>query len=246
MEVINKIEVIEVTEITEKIEIMKNIKIAIDGHSSCGKSTLAKQIAKHFGFTYIDTGAMYRTIALFAMRNGMIAPDGTPDENRLQEKIADISVTFLKDGHAALNGEDVENEIRTLEVSNTVSKIAALKFVRQEMVTLQRKMAEDTSVIMDGRDIGTVVFPDAELKIFVTADDEVRAQRRFNELTSKGEQVTFDEVLKNVRERDLLDTTREESPLRKADDAILLDNSFMTIDEQFEVAKNFVDRTMQE
>ena len=225
---------------------MKKIKIAVDGHSSCGKSTLAKQIAKHFGFTYIDTGAMYRTIALFAMRNGMIAPDGTPDENLLQEKIADISVTFLKDGHAALNGEDVEREIRTLEVSNTVSKIAALKFVRQEMVTLQRKMAEDTSVIMDGRDIGTVVFPDAELKIFVTADDEVRAQRRFNELTSKGEQVTFDEVLKNVRERDLLDTTREESPLRKADDAILLDNSFMTIDEQFEVAKNFVDRTMQE
>ena len=209
------------------------MKIAIDGHSSCGKSTLAKQIAKHFGFTYIDTGAMYRTIALFAMRNGMIAPDGTPDENRLQEKIADISVTFLKDGHAALNGEDVEREIRTLEVSNNVSKIAALKFVRQEMVNLQRKMAQDASVVMDGRDIGTVVFPDAELKIFVTADDQVRAQRRFDELTAKGEQVTFDEVLNNLRERDLLDTTREESPLRKADDAILLDNSFMTREEQF-------------
>lgn len=222
------------------------MKIAIDGHSSCGKSTLAKQIAKHFGFTYIDTGAMYRTIALFAMRNGMIAPDGTPDENRLQEKIADISVTFLKDGHAALNGEDVEREIRTLEVSNNVSKIAALKFVRQEMVNLQRKMAQDASVVMDGRDIGTVVFPDAELKIFVTADDQVRAQRRFDELTAKGEQVTFDEVLNNLRERDLLDTTREESPLRKADDAILLDNSFMTREEQFEVAKNFVDRTLQE
>ena len=225
---------------------MKNIKIAIDGHSSCGKSTLAKQIAKHFGFTYIDTGAMYRTIALFAMRNGMIAPDGTPDEHRLQEKIADISVTFLKDGHAALNGEDVEREIRTLEVSNNVSKIAAFKFVRQEMVNLQRQMAQNESVVMDGRDIGTVVFPDAELKIFVTADDKVRAQRRFDELTDKGEQVTFDEVLDNLRERDLLDTTREESPLRKADDAILLDNSFMTREDQFEVAKNFVDRTLQE
>lgn len=222
------------------------MKIAIDGHSSCGKSTLAKQIAKHFGFTYIDTGAMYRTIALFAMRNGMIAPDGTPDENRLQEKIADISVTFLKDGHAALDGEDVEREIRTLEVSNKVSKIATLKFVREAMVDLQRKMAQDASVVMDGRDIGTVVFPDAELKIFVTADDKVRAQRRFDELTAKGEQVTFDEVLNNLRERDLLDTTREESPLIKADDAILLDNSFMTIEEQFEVAKNFVERTLQE
>ena len=224
---------------------MKKIKIAVDGHSSCGKSTLAKQIAKHFGFTYIDTGAMYRTITLFAMRNSMIKPDGTPDENRLKEKIGDISMTFLKDGHAALNGEDVEREIRTLEVSNNVSKIAAFKFVRQEMVTLQRKMAQDTSVIMDGRDIGTVVFPDAELKIFVTADDKVRAQRRYDELTAKGEQVSFDEVLNNLRERDLLDTTRQESPLRKADDAILLDNSFMTREEQFEVAKNFVERTLQ-
>lgn len=222
------------------------MKIAIDGHSSCGKSTLAKQIAKHFGFTYIDTGAMYRTIALFAMRNSMINPDGSPDVNRLQEKIGEISVTFLKDGHAALNGEDVEREIRTLEVSNNVSKIAALKFVREAMVDLQRQMAQNESVVMDGRDIGTVVFPDAELKIFVTADDQVRAQRRFDELTAKGEQVTFDEVLNNLRERDLLDTTREESPLRKAADAILLDNSFMTREEQFEVAKNFVERTMQE
>ena len=222
------------------------MKIAIDGHSSCGKSTLAKQIAKHFGFTYIDTGAMYRTIALFAMRNSMINPDGSPDVNRLQEKIGDISVTFLKEGHAALNGEDVEREIRTLEVSNNVSKIAALKFVREAMVDLQRQMAQNESVVMDGRDIGTVVFPDAELKIFVTADDQVMAQRRFDELTAKGDQVTFDEVLDNLRERDLLDTTREESPLRKADDAILLDNSFMTREEQFEVAKNFVNRTMQE
>ena len=222
------------------------MKIAIDGHSSCGKSTLAKQIAKHFGFTYIDTGAMYRTIALFAMRNSMINPDGSPDVNRLQEKIGDISVTFLKDGHAALNGEDVERKIRTLEVSNNVSKIAALKFVREAMLDLQRQMAQNESVVMDGRDIGTVVFPDAELKIFVTADDQVRAQRRFDELTAKGDQVTFDEVLDNLRERDLLDTTRQESPLRKADDAILLDNSFMTREEQFEVAKNFVERTMQE
>ena len=222
------------------------MKIAIDGHSSCGKSTLAKQIARHFGFTYIDTGAMYRVIALFAMRNSMITPDGTPDQDALKAKIADIKVGFQKDGHATLEGEDVEREIRTLEVSNKVSKIATLKFVREAMVDLQRKMAQDASVVMDGRDIGTVVFPDAELKIFVTADDKVRAQRRFDELTAKGEQVTFDEVLNNLRERDLLDSTREESPLIKADDAILLDNSFMTIEEQFEVAKNFVERTLQE
>jgi len=226
--------------------IYKKMKIAIDGHSSCGKSTLAKQIAKHFGFTYIDTGAMYRTIALYAMRNNMIDPDGTINQQALLASIANIKVGFQKDGHATLDGEDVEREIRTLEVSGNVSKIAALKFVREAMVDLQRKMAQDASVVMDGRDIGTVVFPDAELKIFVTADDKVRAQRRYDELTAKGEQVTFDEVLANLRERDLIDTTREESPLRKADDAILLDNSFMTREEQFEVAKNFVDRTLQE
>ena len=225
---------------------MKKIKIAVDGHSSCGKSTLAKQIAKHFGFTYIDTGAMYRTIALYAMRNGMIAPDDTINQEALQANIGNVKVSFLKNGHAALDGEDVENQIRTLEVSSKVSKIAALKFVREAMVDLQRLMAQNESVVMDGRDIGTVVFPDAELKIFVTADDEVRAKRRYDELTAKGEEVTLEAVLANLRERDLLDTTREESPLRKADDAILLDNSFMTREEQFEVAKNFVERTMQE
>lgn len=225
---------------------MKNIKIAVDGHSSCGKSTLAKQIAKHFGFTYIDTGAMYRTIALYAMRNGMIAPDGSPREDALRNKIQDIKINFLKNGHATLNGEDVEREIRTLEVSSKVSKVAALKFVREAMVALQRQMAQDESVIMDGRDIGTVVFPDAELKIFVTARDEVRAQRRYGELIAKGEQATYQAVLDNLRERDHIDTTRAESPLRKADDAILLDNSNLTREEQFELAKKMVQQILHQ
>ena len=223
---------------------MKNIKIAVDGHSSCGKSTLAKQIAKHFGFTYIDTGAMYRTIALYAMRNGMIAPDGTINQQALQAGVGKIKVAFLKNGHATLDGEDVENQIRTLEVSSKVSKVAALKFVREAMVDLQRLMAQNESVIMDGRDIGTVVFPDADLKIFVTARDEVRAQRRYDELTAKGDQVTFQAVLDNLRERDHLDTTRAESPLRKADDALLLDNSDLTREAQFEVAKQMVERLL--
>jgi len=225
---------------------MKNIKIAVDGHSSCGKSTLAKQIAKHFGFTYIDTGAMYRTIALYAMRNGMIAQDGSPREDALRNKIQDIKINFLKNGHATLNGEDVEREIRTLEVSSKVSKVAALKFVREAMVALQRQMAQDESVIMDGRDIGTVVFPDAELKIFVTARDEVRAQRRYDELIAKGEQATYQAVLDNLRERDHIDTTRAESPLRKADDAILLDNSDLTREEQFELAKKMVQQILHQ
>lgn len=224
---------------------MKNIKIAVDGHSSCGKSTLAKQIAKHFGFVYIDTGAMYRTVALYAMRTGIIDADGAIDQKALQANIGKIKVSFLKNGHATLDGEDVENQIRTLEVSGKVSKVAAIKFVREAMVGLQRLMAQDESVIMDGRDIGTVVFPDAELKIFVTARDEVRAQRRYDELTGKGEQATYEAVLANLRERDHLDSTRAESPLRQADDAVLLDNSDMTREEQFEVAKKLVEDTLE-
>jgi len=225
---------------------MKNIKIAIDGHSSCGKSTLAKQIATHFGFLYIDTGAMYRTVALYAMRNGMIGDDGIIDQDALQQNIGNIKVAFLKNGHATLDGEDVEKQIRTLEVSGQVSKVAALKFVREAMVDLQRQMAQDESVVMDGRDIGTVVFPDAELKIFLTASDKVRAQRRFDELTESKIDATFEDVLANIRERDRLDSTRTESPLKKAADAVLLDNSYMTREEQFEVAKNLVDRTLNE
>ncbi len=220
------------------------MKIAIDGHSSCGKSTLAKQLAKHFGFTYIDTGAMYRTVTLYSMRNGLIK-NGSIDETALQSKISGIKVGFKKDGHATLDGEDIEREIRSLDVSKNVSKVAALKFVRKEMVTLQRKMSQDSSVVMDGRDIGTVVFPDAELKIFVTARDEVRAQRRYDELKAKGEQTTFQTVLENLRQRDFLDTTRDVDPLIKADDAILLDNSDMTLEQQFDVARKLVTDRME-
>jgi len=185
-------------------------------------------------------------VALYAMRNGMIGDDGIIDQDALQQNIGKIKVAFLKNGHATLDGEDVEKQIRTLEVSGQVSKVAALKFVREAMVDLQRQMAQDESVVMDGRDIGTVVFPDAELKIFLTASDKVRAQRRFDELTESKIDATFEEVLANIRERDRLDSTRTESPLKKAADAVLLDNSYMTREEQFEVAKNLVDRTLNE
>lgn len=228
---------------------MRNVKIAVDGHSSCGKSTMAKALAKYFGFVYIDTGAMYRAVTLFAMRQGLIADDGSPIEKSLMDRIGEVYITFQKsaDGtlHTCLNGEDVENQIRGMEVSSRVSKIAALKFVRQEMVNLQRKMAESCSVIMDGRDIGTVVFPDADLKIFVTARPEVRAQRRFDELQAKGDtSVTFNQVLENLTERDRIDSTRAESPLRMADDARLLDNSDMTRDEQFAVAVDMINNVI--
>lgn len=227
---------------------MKNIKIAIDGHSSCGKSTLAKDLAKYFGYVYIDTGAMYRAVTLYAMKNGFIV-DCQPNLDALRNHIHEITVDFRKsdDGtrHTTLNGEDVEKEIRRLEVSKNVSLIAAIGFVRSEMVTLQRKMAQNASVVMDGRDIGTVVFPDAELKLFVTAYDEVRAQRRFDELRAKGDNVSYDEILENLRKRDLIDSTRAESPLRKADDAIVLDNSELSLVEQFEVAKKMVEKALQ-
>ncbi len=229
---------------------MKNIKIAVDGHSSCGKSTMAKALARHFGFVYIDTGAMYRAVTLFAMRGGVMRPDGTPDEDLLKSRIKDVEVRFAPqpDGtsHTCLNGEDVEAEIRGMEVSSNVSRIAALKFVREEMVNLQRRMSQDCSVIMDGRDIGTVVFPDAELKIFVTARPEVRAQRRYDELRAKGDtKVTFDEVLKNLTERDLIDSTRAESPLKMADDATLLDNSDLTREQQFQVAVSWIEKLIK-
>lgn len=227
---------------------MKNIKIAVDGHSSCGKSTMAKALAKYFGFVYIDTGAMYRAVTLFAMRNGMIT-NGIPDEEALKARISEVEIRFqmAADGtrHTCLNGQDVETEIRGMEVSGNVSRIAALKFVRQEMVTLQRRMSQDCSVIMDGRDIGTVVFPDAELKIFVTARPEVRAQRRYDELQAKGDtKVTYAEVLQNLTERDLIDSTRAESPLKMAGDAMLLDNSDMTKDQQFQVAVDMINKVL--
>jgi cytidylate kinase len=217
---------------------MKKITIAIDGFSSCGKSTMAKDLAKVLGYIYVDTGAMYRSVTLYALRNGLINEEGINTE-KLAEKMNDIHITFVFNPETGrpdtyLNGELVEKEIRSIEVSNQVSPIAAIPFVREAMVEQQKKMGENKGVVMDGRDIGTVVFPNAELKIFVTASAEVRAQRRYDELKAKGMEADFDDILKNVQERDYLDSHREISPLRKADDAIELDNSFMTIDEQNE------------
>lgn len=215
---------------------MKVITIAIDGHSSCGKSTMAKDLAKEIGYIYIDTGAMYRAVTLFAMQNGLITDAGI-DEDALRNRMPDILITFQLNEETGrpdtyLNGVCVEREIRTMEVSKYVSPIATLGFVREAMVELQRLMGEAKGVIMDGRDIGTVVFPNAELKIFVTASADVRAKRRFDELTAKGESCNFEEILTNVVERDRIDSTRAISPLRKAEDAIVLDNSNMTIPEQ--------------
>ena len=215
---------------------MKKITIAIDGHSSCGKSTMAKDLAREVGYVYVDTGAMYRSVTLYALRNGLFTADGI-DEAGLRSQMADIHISFKFNAETGrpdtyLNGELVEQEIRTMEVSNHVSPIAALGFVREAMVSQQQEMGLGGGVVMDGRDIGTVVFPNAELKIFVTASAEVRAQRRFDELKAKGMDADYDEILKNVQERDFIDSHREVSPLRKADDALELDNSNMTIAEQ--------------
>lgn len=206
----------------------------MDGHSSCGKSTMAKALAKAIGYTYIDTGAMYRAVTLYAMRRGFIGENGI-DEESLRREMPQIKITFGHENgmqYTILNGENVERQIRGMEVSGNVSPISAIGFVREAMVSLQREMGRQGAVIMDGRDIGTTVFPNAELKIFVTASDEIRAQRRFDELKAKGENPVFEDVLKNVRERDYIDSHRAVSPLRKADDAIVLDNSHMTIEEQ--------------
>ena len=217
---------------------MKKITIAVDGFSSCGKSTMSKELAKRVGYVYVDTGAMYRGVTLYCLRNGLILDDKV-DEQRLGEQIDKISITFGIDENGAqylmLNGENVEKEIRGMEVSGKVSIVAAVPLVREAMVELQRKMGDDKGIVMDGRDIGTTVFPDAELKIFVTASPQIRAQRRLDEMRSKGNfDVTFEDVLFNVEERDRIDQTRAVSPLRKADDALVLDNSEMTIDEQNE------------
>ena len=214
---------------------MRKIIIAMDGHSSCGKSTMAKTLAKKIGYTYIDTGAMYRAVTLFALRKGFIK-ENSIDQESLRRELPGIEITFGHDDEGKqftmLNGENVEREIRGMEVSGHVSPISAIPFVREAMVEQQRAMGSKGAVIMDGRDIGTTVFPNAELKIFVTASDEIRARRRFDELTVKGENPVYEEVLKNVRERDYIDSHREVSPLRKADDAIVLDNSQMTFEEQ--------------
>ena len=215
---------------------MKKITIAIDGHSSCGKSTMAKDLAREVGYVYVDTGAMYRSVTLYALRNGLFTEGGI-NEEALRQQMANIQMSFKFNAETGrpdtyLNGELVEHDIRTMEVSNHVSPIATLGFVREAMVAQQQQMGKDKGVVMDGRDIGTVVFPDAELKVFVTASAKVRAQRRYDELKAKGMEADFDELLKNVEERDYIDSHREVSPLRKADDAIELDNSNMTIAEQ--------------
>jgi len=202
---------------------MKKITIAIDGHSSCGKSTMAKDLAKEVGYIYVDTGAMYRTVTLYCMRNNLIN-DGKIDEEGLRKVIGDIEIDL----------RNLDPQIRSIEVSNNVSLVAAIPFVREEMVERQRLMGKDKGVVMDGRDIGTTVFPDAELKVFVTASAEVRAKRRYDELLAKGMPADYEDILKNVQERDYLDSHREVSPLRQAPDAILLDNSQMTIPEQKE------------
>ena len=214
----------------------RKIIIAIDGFSSTGNSTMAKTLARRIGYAYIDTGAMYRAVTLYALDHGMLAGESV-DERALEAALPDIVITFKADaeGHTEtyLNGINVEHDIRSMRVSDKVSIISALGFVRRDMVRQQQAMGKRKGIVMDGRDIGTVVFPQAELKVFVTASAEVRAQRRYDELRAKGDtSVTFEEVLHNVTERDRLDTTREESPLRRADDAIELDNSFLTIAEQ--------------
>lgn len=229
---------------------MKKIVIAIDGFSSCGKSTMAKALAKSIGYLYFDSGAMYRAVSLYCLRNGLI--DGEKiDTDKLREQIDNIEITFetdpdTKKSVTILNGENVEHEIRSLEVSRMVSQIAALDFVHHEMVLQQRRLGLQKGIVMDGRDVGTTVFPDAELKIFVTASAEVRAQRRYDELTARGDKPDYREILENVQLRDHLDQTREVSPLKKADDALLLDNSNMTRDEQLAWLKEqFIARTQE-
>lgn len=222
----------------------KKITIAIDGFSSTGKSTLAKQLAKELGYVYVDTGAMYRAVSLFAMQNGYIQPDFF-DKQSLINSLPFIKLQFkfnpdLGFAEMYLNEVNVENEIRTIEVSNFVSKVAEVSEVRAKLVEQQQEMGKNKAIVMDGRDIGTVVFPDAELKIFMTASPETRAQRRFDELQSKNQDVSYDDVLKNVQERDYIDTHREDSPLIKADDAIEIDNSHLSREEQFDLVLELV------
>ena len=221
---------------------MKKIIVAIDGYSSCGKSTIAKALAKYAGYTYVDTGAMYRAIGLYTLRQGLT------DDAAIIAALPQISVGFVQvDGaqHVTLNGEDVEGQIRTLEVGNRASQISQIKEVRAFLVAQQQKMGDAKGIVMDGRDIGTVVFPNAELKLFLTASPEVRAQRRFDELVAKGEKPDYAAVLADVNDRDYRDTHRAESPLRQANDAIVVDNSNMTREEQMEVIYGLFDKAVK-
>lgn len=228
----------------------KKINVAIDGYSSCGKSTLARQLAKAFKYIYIDTGAMYRAVTLYAIRSGFIS-DCVLNKNELIDALDSINISFtynrqLGKSETFLNGENVESAIRTLEVASQVSHVAAIKEVRKKLVKLQQHLGKNRGVVMDGRDIGTVVLPDAELKIFMTANNEIRAQRRFKELTDRGDVVTIVQVKQNLADRDLIDTTREEDPLRRADDAIILNNGHLTIEEQFEIASGWIEERIRD
>lgn len=222
----------------------RNIVIAVDGHSSCGKSTVAKEVAKAIGIAYIDTGAMYRAVTLAALRRGLISPDG-PDSEAIAALLPSIEISFDFDqaqgrNTTYLNGENVEDEIRSMPVSQSVSAVSAIAAVRQKLTEWQRQMGQRQSVIMDGRDIGTAVFPNADLKIFMTARPEVRARRRFDEMTAKGHEPVFEQVLANVVERDRQDSTRALNPLRKADDAVELDNSDISRQEQYDFILNLL------
>ncbi|MFP4621045.1 MAG: (d)CMP kinase [Bacteroidales bacterium] len=224
----------------------KKLIIAVDGYSSTGKSTLARDLAHYFKIKYIDSGAMYRAVTLYSLRKGIYLPDDDKlDEYRLKQEMPSIHIDFSVDEHSGmqttlLNGENVEQMIRTLEVSESVSRISQVKFVREKLVGKQRAFAEEGGLVMDGRDIGTVVFPNADVKIFLTASPDVRAKRRFDELKQKGYDISFEEVMENVRQRDHMDENRQESPLRKASDAILLDNSVLTRQEQLEKAVEII------
>lgn len=229
---------------------MKKITIAIDGYSSCGKSTMAKDLAREVGYIYIDSGAMYRAVTLYCLENQLFTEEGI-DTIRLEAAMPGIQISFLLNSETGrpmtfLNGANVEDRIRTMEVSNHVSPVAALPFVREALVKLQQEMGKEKGIVMDGRDIGTAVFPDAELKIFVTASAEIRAQRRYDELQAKGQEASFDEILANVKERDYIDQNREVSPLRQADDALLLDNSNLTIEEQKQWLKERFEEAVKE
>ncbi len=224
--------------------------IAVDGYSSCGKSTFAKAIARWLGYTYIDSGAMYRAVTLYAMENGIIGEKGL-DRKKLIAALPEIRISFEQDPATGssvtlLNGRNVEEKIRSLEVSQWVSEVSRIREVREHLVQQQRRLAGHGGVVMDGRDIGTVVFPDADIKIFMTARPEVRAQRRHKELKEKGMEITFEEVLENVRERDRIDSGREVSPLKKADDALVLDNSDMSVEEQMEWIKEVIRKKLEE
>lgn len=227
---------------------MKKIIIAIDGYSSSGKSTMARDLARRIGYVYVDSGAMYRAVTLYAIEHGMASTEKGVDTTALVKALPDIHISFTPAGsdgiqHTLLNGRDVEREIRDMQVSSLVSPVAVIPEVRHHLTALQQEYGKEKGIVMDGRDIGTTVFPAAEMKVFVNASPEERARRRVKELTEKGENVTYEDVLENIRERDHIDTTRKESPLRKAEDAVLLDNDNMTIEQQMEwLLKLYEDR----